>query len=325
MPLLRDALPEGCTGLYSLGTRNWRLLDGTGGRKEDMSPEIVAAAILTGAGSPLLLYGVKLATHHEINLSQFIPGKYQVTMAEVKKKSKTQQLPTARTLLLVLAGGLTAGLVVYTVIGILWVALGASLLGLLMPRLWSNWHKAGQNKLRFSQIEQAMETMSAVLRSGDGITSALERAAREIGSPLSAELIQTAGEIKVGKSPAEAFERLANRVQLPEMTMLHLAVSLQQTGMAINMAAVFEEIQSGIRNRQALAEEVSALTAQNRMSAWIVGAVPFGFIGMVRWIAPDFIAPLFETPLGLTVFVVSTAAIITGIIWITRMASSDNF
>ncbi|MHB1126976.1 MAG: type II secretion system F family protein [Bacillota bacterium] len=288
-----------------------------------MSPEIVAAALLAGTGSSLLVYGAKLATHREINLNRFIPGKYQPTLAEAKKKSKPQPLPTARTVLLVLSGGLTAGVIVYTVVGILWVALGASFLGLLVPRRWSNWHQAGQSKLRSSQIEQAMEIMSAILRSGDGITSALERAAREIGRPLSSELVQTTGEIKVGKSPAEAFEHLADRVQLPEMAMLNLAVSLQQTGMAINMAAVFEEIQSGIRNRQALAEEVSALTAQNRMSAWIVGAVPFGFIGMVRWIAPDFVAPLFETPLGLTVFVVSTATIISGIIWITLMAGAD--
>ncbi|MHB1418661.1 MAG: type II secretion system F family protein [Bacillota bacterium] len=286
-----------------------------------MTPEIAMASILAGGAGALVVYGSKMLAHRDISISQFMPGKFDSREIKGQEKTQKQQPMPTSTVLLILIGGTVVGGVTYTIVGIWWLALIASLLGLMVPRLWINWQKAGRHKHMASQMEQAMETMSAVLRSGGGLPAALERAARDIVAPLSSELAQTAAEIKLGKSSAEAFHRLADRINLPEMAMLSLAVELQQTGMAVNIANVFGQIQENIRGGQALSEEVSAITAENRLAGWIVAAVPFGVLGLIRQMAPEFVAPLFNTPLGLVIFGVSTAAIIGGIIWIMRMSS----
>ena len=56
--------------------------------------------------------------------------------------------------------------------------------------------------------------------------------------------------------------------------MMAMVMEIQQSGMAVNLASVFDQIQINIRNKQALQEEVRAITVENKMAGWIVAAVP---------------------------------------------------
>ena len=196
----------------------------------------------------------------------------------------------------------------------------ASLLGFVVPYIWLKWHEASQEKIIASQLEQAVEIMSSVIRSGGGIVSALRRSAQVVGAPLNSELTKVASEIELGVSTANAFKNLAERVPMQETKMMAMVMEIQQSGMAVNLASVFDQIQINIRNKQALQEEVRAITVENKMAGWIVAAVPFVTISLIRWSSPDFIAPLFTTTAGLFVFLLSTGLIIGGVFWIMKMA-----
>lgn len=291
-----------------------------------MNIEIVAGSLFVCLAVIFLLYGVKLLTKRDINLSQFTPG-YQgnKTIDVVTPKPYKEEIALNKRVFLILIGGTTIAIVSYAVIGIFWVSACTAFLGLTVPHFWLKWQDTSKERLVASQLEQAVEIMGSVIRSGSGITSALRRAAQTVGNPLNNELIQTASEIELGVSNADAFKNLAERVPMQETGMLSMVMDIQHTGMAINLASVFGQIQQNIRNKQALQEEVKAITVENKLAGWIVAAVPFVTIGIIRWTAPDFTAPLFSTPIGLFIFLISTGLIIGGVLWIMKMANMSDF
>lgn len=283
--------------------------------------EYLTAGFLTAASVILLFLGIQMVTFKNINLARFIPGQ-GVIQAEMPKERRKLTIPAKRTVLLAIMGIVSSWVIAYIITGNELMAFLFSLTGFVVPRAWENWQRDGQQKILAAQMEQAAEIMAAVLRSGSGISAALERAAKEAGDPLKSELIQTAAEIRVGVTNAVAFERLAERLGLAEMQMFSMAVNLQQTGMAVNLPAVLEQVQSNIRSDQGYSEEISAITAENRMAGWVVACVPFGTIAVMRLMAPDFVAPLFNTLTGSVIFILCTLAIIAGLVWIMRMATA---
>lgn len=206
-----------------------------------------------------------------------------------------------------------------------WCALDfptACLVGFAIPGAFSKWHETSRARLIGDQLEMASEIMAAAVNSGSSLSKALEKASEELGSPLDKELLQVSTEIRLGVPSAEAFQNLADRVKLPELSILSMAVNLQQSGMAVNMAAVLEQVQDNLTEKKAFGEEVNAITVENRMSGYIVGVLPFLVVGVIRQVAPDFIAPMFNTTAGLTIFFISTAIIAVGIYWMYSMGSS---
>jgi tight adherence protein B len=291
-----------------------------------MEAELLAIAVFVCLMVIFFLYGVKLLGQKDINLAQFAPGyEGNKTIIIKKKKKEKQHISLKRSTLLVLVGGIIIGTATYAVIGIAWVSLCASCLGLIAPRLWLKWHESSIDKLISSQLEQAVEIMSSVVRSGGGIVSALRRAAKTVDIPLNNELAQVASEIELGISTADAFNNFSKRVPMQETKMMSMVMDIHQTGMAVNLGSVFEQIQRNIKSKQALQEEIRAITVENKLAGWIVAAVPFATIGIIRWTSPDFTAPLFTTAPGLFVFLTSTVMIIGGVFWIMKMANMSDF
>lgn len=286
-----------------------------------MEIEILAIAGLVSFTVLFAFYGFRMIAKKDIDLAQFAPG-YEgyKTVIRDKPKKETPCISISKSILLVLVGGITIGIAAYVVVGIIWVSFCVSLLGLAVPFLWLKWHEASQEKVIASQLEQAVEIMGSVIRSGGGIVSALRRAAQTVGSPLSQDLIQVASEIELGVSTADAFKNLVDRVPMQETKMMAMVMEIQQAGMAVNLGSVFEQIQRNIRSKQALQEEVKAITVENKMAGWIIAAVPFATISLIRWSSPEFTAPLFTTPVGIFVFLISTCLIIWGVVWIMKMA-----
>lgn len=290
-----------------------------------MHPDIMIASFLSGLTIILLLYGSRVIMERNINTNRFMPGRYDSKEEPDNIKPKSEvKIPLSRLFLLVAIGGVTSGFSVYLVTGIIWLSLIASLLGLVVPKMWINWHQKGQEKMMLEQLEEAVEIIAAVLKTGGGISEALERAAATVGNPLADELLQVSAEIRLGVSASDAFLHLCQRVPLRELSAIQMAVALAQTGMAISLSSVFTQVQDNIRGFQALEQEVSSLTVENRMAGWIVGAIPFAIIAFMRWIAPGFIAPLFVEPVGIGIFAFCLSAILIGIVWISKMADASN-
>ncbi len=290
---------------------------------------IYLAALFAGVSTMFFIFGISQILKREIKASRFSAFKYdadeELNRPENIIKDKLSHIKNARDILLVILGGVIFGGIIYITTGnVLFTILG-SFGGLVAPKVQQDLSHRKYDRLLSAQLEQAVESMGIVIRSGGGMPDAVERAALNVRNPLKKELEQASAEIRLGVPEHEVFRRLADRVKIPEMEMLSIAADLQKEGMAVNMANVLSEIQDSIVTRQAFQEEVRALTSENRMAVWIVAAVPIGTISMMRLFAPDFMEPLFNTFIGNMALVACTIAVIVGVIWALKIANTEDF
>lgn len=205
-----------------------------------------------------------------------------------------------------------------------WIGIPVGIVvGFIIPKIMSERKKKMQIHVVSMQVEKAAESMAVVLKSGGGIPDALSKAGSEAANPLRIEIDRALSEIQLGVSESDAFQRLSMRIGVPEVDMLGVASVLKKEGMAVNMANVLRQIQANIRSKQAFQEEISALTAENRMAVWIVSSVPFMTLGAMQIFAPDFIRPLFNTAIGSISLFVAIALIAIGVIWSLKIADSS--
>lgn len=263
----------------------------------------------------------------EIKINKFTPY-YDYSEEEKYKKYEQiiekSKIPAKITLILIVFGGFVIGVITYMVIGILWISIASSIAGFLLPKWWYKWHTESNKRVMLKQMEQASEIISAVMKTGSSLPEAFERAARDIKEPLKAELIRTATQIRIGVPASNAFLEFSQRVDIPEMNVVSIAIDLQETGMAINNSNLFKKLQSDIRYKIQFRKSVETITSEIKLSGTIVSIIPFITITLMRLLAPEFINPLFDNELGLSIFGLSVALILFGAKWMFNIAKFED-
>ena len=146
-----------------------------------------------------------------------------------------------------------------------------------------------------AQLPDAIEIIVRGLRVGHPFTSAMELVAREMLPPIGAELGLTMDEIAFGQDVTTALSNLCARVGQDDLIFLVIAVSVQvQTGG--NLADVLERLATLMRERVNMRLKVKALSAEGRLSAYFLSAMPFVLFAVVSLIAPNYFTELKDSP-----------------------------
>lgn len=272
----------------------------------------------------LIFWGIYSYSKREISISRFVPNFSLEKQIKKTFSNEKRLLSYRKRLLIITIGGSSCGIAIYAVVGNMYVSALSSLLGLLFPSLWYKWYRKGQAKMVSLQMAKAAETMASIVRSDGNIIAALERASIDTEEPLKTKLNETAKKIRLGVKADIAFTDLAKNIDVPEMIPISIGIELQQKGMAINLANMLEQIHSNILTNQADREELQAITAENKMAGWIVSALPFGTLAIMRFILPDFIDPLFTSSIGIAIFLCCIAVILVGLYWLLQIAEMNN-
>ena len=149
----------------------------------------------------------------------------------------------------------------------------------------------------FRQLPDAMGLIMRAIRAGLPMGEALANVARELASPSQEEFAQVVSNIAIGQPVDAALFGLAERSGLTEYYFFAVTVGLQaQTGG--NLAETLENLADMVRKRVAMAGRVKALTAEARISAIVMSALPFVVGGVVTLIKPGHLDSMFETDLG---------------------------
>ncbi len=195
------------------------------------------------------------------------------------------------------------------------------LLSLLPSLLWLLYlqHKRG---LRVSQIEaqlpDTLDLMARAMQAGHAFSSALLIVGSEGPPPIRHEFQTTFDEINFGISTDIALHHLTHRVASSDLRFFVVAVLIQlETGG--NLTEILKSLAALIRDRQRIAGTVRVLTAEGRLSAWILGLLPFGLAGILSVVNPDFISKLWTDPLGIRMLQVSLSLMAIGVWWMWRM------
>ncbi len=183
-------------------------------------------------------------------------------------------------------------LVVGIVIGFIVTLIGWSIPKNLMRSLWE------RRCNRFTdQMVDGLTIMSNGIKSGLSITQSMERVVMNMTGPIAQEYTLVLNKIRLGMSVEEALNEMGDRVPRQDVQMFVTAVNiLKETGG--NLSETFSTIVMTIRERQKVEKKIQAMTAQGLMQAVIITLVPFVLLIIFLVIDPNYVKPLFSTPLG---------------------------
>jgi len=211
------------------------------------------------------------------------------------------------------------GVVVGALFNVPWGLL-AVLAGLI---LLSPWLVAAQRVRRRSarlqdQLGDAVDLIARALRAGHALASALRMVADQSPDPIAREFQKACEQISMGVPADEALRDMAQRSRSEDLRYFVIAVLLQrETGG--NLAEVLDNISALVRQRQQLRQSVRALSAEGRLSAWILGILPFALAAVIGAINPELMSLLWTDPAGRTLSVSALLMMAVGIMVMRQM------
>jgi tight adherence protein B len=202
-----------------------------------------------------------------------------------------------------------------------WAAAAAgSIMGSLIVVLYLSIVRRRRIDRFTAQLPDALNIIVRSLRIGHPFVSAIGLAAREMRDPIAVELAITSEEIGFGQDVTTAVANLHRRVGQDDLLFLVTAISVQsQTGG--NLAEVLARLATLMRQRSTLQLKVKALSAEGRLSAWFLTAMPFILYGAVRLLSKDYFAELTGSPVLVPALVYGWISLIVSNIVIYRMVN----
>ena len=167
------------------------------------------------------------------------------------------------------------------------------------------------NAIMFRQIPDAMSLMLRAVRAGLPVAEAVRNVGRESMSPTQEEFARVAGETALGMPIDVAIRRMAERTQIQEYAFFAVIIGLHaQTGG--NLSETLENLADMVRRRVAMAAKGKALSAEGRLSAGVVAALPF-VVGLITLVfTPGYLMEFVTNPRGPTLIGVFVALLSIG-------------
>lgn len=182
-----------------------------------------------------------------------------------------------------------------------------------------------QNKKKFLEgFPIALDIIRRALRAGHSIDRAIAMVIEQVSGPVGESFKIIVDQLSLGKPFDEVLADMANRLGIDDFRMLAIVIVLQrETGGSL--AESIDNFSKIIRARQQLRKKVKALTAEVRVTAMILTAIPFVIFFLVYFSTPHYFDPLFYTDNGQTLLITGILMLIAGIGIIVRMAYKETY
>ncbi|SOZ37182.1 type II secretion system F family protein [Cupriavidus neocaledonicus] len=194
---------------------------------------------------------------------------------------------------------------------------GAALAGIL-PVLHVIRLRQKRLKKLEAQLPDAVDMISRALRAGHAFSGALGMVGEEMKAPIGPEFRTTFEEINYGVALDEAMTNLAMRVPVNDLRYFVIAVLIQRESGG-NLAEILDTIGNLVRERLKLFDKIRVLSAEGRLSAWILGLLPFCTAGLVMVVNPGFMRVLWQDPIGLQMVGGALFSMSMGVLWMRKI------
>jgi tight adherence protein B len=152
-----------------------------------------------------------------------------------------------------------------------------------------------------SQVPDMLAMAAGAMSAGASLMTALESVARDGPAPIKRELDMMLREVRLGIDLDIALDHLAARVSSEEMVMVAAAIKIARESGG-NLSESLEKLSRAVRDRQNMEKKILALTAQGRMQALVMAALPFFLLYALFRLDPAAMEPMFHTVAGWAVF-----------------------
>jgi tight adherence protein B len=175
-----------------------------------------------------------------------------------------------------------------------------------------------RRRAKFAEfLPDSLQMLTSTLKSGFGILQALDNVAEEAAEPARSEFRRVLLEVRLGRDLGAALHGLADRMQSEDFEWVVGAIDINRE-VGGDLAMILQHVAETIRERQRLLRQMEALTAEGRLSAYILTGLPVGLVLVMAVIDPDYLDRL-RSGIGLVLVGVGVRLLVAGWLWMKRL------
>jgi len=202
------------------------------------------------------------------------------------------------------------------------VALVLTVLAAIGPAAWLELRRVRRLRKFEMQLPDVLNLLAGSMRAGFSFAQGLEAVAEEATEPSARELQRVFAESRLGRPIEDAMEDSANRMHSVDLLWAVMAIRIQRE-VGGNLAEILDTVAQTMTQRERLRHEILALTAEGRLSAWILGIFPPTFGLILYAVQPDYMKALFEHTIGIVALGVSAVMAIFGFFWLRKVMTIE--
>ena len=168
------------------------------------------------------------------------------------------------------------------------------------------------------QLDDTLQLMASGLRAGHSLPAALDAVASEAESPTAEEFARLLNKNRIGYDLAQAIEECAARMDCDDLAWTAQAVAIHRE-VGGNLGEVLDHVGETIRERNQIRRQVRTLSAEGRISANVLMALPLGIAAVLAVVSPDYVKVFVTTPIGMVLIGVSLVLFTIGVLWLRRI------
>jgi tight adherence protein B len=172
------------------------------------------------------------------------------------------------------------------------------------------------------QLGDTLMLMAGSLRSGFGIGQSIDSVAQEMPDPIGGEFQRALLEMRLGREIDDALESVARRVQNEDFEWVVDAIRINKQ-VGGNLAEILDQVAETIRARNRLRRQISALTAEGRLSGIVLAALPIVMAMVLYTTNPDYLSPMFSRTAGQIMLGFGIGLLITGGLWLKKLVNVE--
>ncbi|WP_084596894.1 type II secretion system F family protein [Nocardioides aequoreus] len=195
-------------------------------------------------------------------------------------------------------------------------------LGLVGPWVFLGLKKARRLKAFAETLPDTLQLMSGSLSAGLSLAQSIDTIVREAADPIASEFRRVVVEGRIGIPFEEALDGVAHRMESRDFEWVVMAIRIQRE-VGGNLAELLLQVAATLREREFLRRHVRALSAEGRLSAWVLGGLPPAFMLYLLVSRPEYVAPMYTTPLGLVMLCGGGLLMAVGMFWMFKVAKVE--
>ena len=201
-------------------------------------------------------------------------------------------------------------------------ALVAGVLCFFIPPVFVTWQRTKRRRLFAEQLPEALAQLSGSMRAGYSVAQSLDVVAKQMPWPMGDEILRVVREIQLGQSLNIAMAHLAERITNDDLVMVTSSIAIHQQ-VGGNLAEILDTVAETIRERVRIKREVQVLTAQQRISAYVLVALPIAVAVFLIIINPTYEMRLFTPGVTLCIPFGAGLSMIIGYIIMRRIVDIE--
>ena len=209
---------------------------------------------------------------------------------------------------------LSSGSILFTLVGLFF--------GLLLPWAYLSFKRSRRVKAFKYGLADTLQLMAGSLSAGLSLAQSVDTVVREGQDPIAGEFRRALVEARLGVEIEDAMDGVAKRMESVDFEWVVMAIRIQRE-VGGNLSELLTNVAATIREREYLERQVQALSAEGRLSVWILGGLPPGFMAYLLVANPTYLHPLVSTTIGYMLLGTMAVLLTVGIFWMKKLVKVE--